>query len=142
MFNAIKIVFFVFVALALSGCKEEEAQALLANPAVVQVGVFEGCKVTYINRGYESTSFYIAKCNGDTTTVTQNGTRAQGKSRVPTRNTTIVEDTAALQEEIQAHQKQVEQLQSELKLKKDALAKLSDEEKAALGLVEDKSKKD
>ena len=142
MVKTIKISFLVGVALALGGCKEEEAQALLANPAVVQVGEFEGCKVTYINRGYESTSFYIAKCNGDTTTVTQNGTRSQGKTQVATRKTTIIEDTAALQEEIQAHQKQVEQLQSELKLKKDALAKLSDQEKAALGLVADKSKND
>lgn len=141
MFNIVKILFMGFLVFVLSGCKSDEADALLAKPSISQVGEFEGCQVSFVNRGYDSTSFYIAKCKGDTSTVTQNSTRAQGKTRVPTRNTTIVEDTAALQEEIQTHQKQVEQLQSELKVKQDALAKLSDAEKAALGLIPAKSQK-
>lgn len=125
-----------FVLGALTGCEaEEKAQALLAKPAITQVGEFEGCKVSFVNRGYESTSFYMAKCKGEAATITQNSTHMQGKVRVSDRTTTIVESTESLKEELLEQQKKVEQIQAELKVKQDALSKLTDKEKDALGLV-------
>ena len=42
----------------LSGC-DEEKKALFANPAIVDVGEYDGCSVKYVNRGWDLQSFYI-----------------------------------------------------------------------------------
>ena len=34
------------------------------------IGTFDGCTVKYIWNGGKSNSFYIAKCKGDSTTIT------------------------------------------------------------------------
>ena len=48
----------------------EKNKQLLQNPEIVQIGIFEGCNVSYVNRGNQVNSFYIAKCNNTETRTT------------------------------------------------------------------------
>ena len=59
------------VVFLLTGCAEsEEAKRLAKDPELVDIGVFEGCTVKYVNRYYESRSFYLARC-GETVATTR-----------------------------------------------------------------------
>lgn len=59
------------VVFLLTGCAEsEEAKRLAKDPKLVDIGVFEGCTVKYVNRYYESKSFYLARC-GETVAATR-----------------------------------------------------------------------
>ena len=107
----------------LTGCNNEEAQAKLNNPQTINIGEFDGCEVKFVDRGYESNSFYIAKC-GNTTTTTRHWRETRGKSQVNRSSTVITQEIESLQEE----KKKVEMTEK-------AMSKLSDEEKKALGLI-------
>ena len=48
----------------------EKNKQLLQKPEIVQIGTFNGCNVSYVNRGYQVNSFYIAKCNNAETRTT------------------------------------------------------------------------
>ena len=48
----------------------EKNKQLLQKPEIVQIGIFDGCNVSYVNRGYQVNSFYIAKCNNTETRTT------------------------------------------------------------------------
>lgn len=104
--------------LFLSGC-DEEKKALFANPSILDVGEYDGCSVKYVNRGWDSQSFYIARC-GNTTTTTNNAMVKSGKYTVLRRRTAITME----EQEIAAR----------LKTKQEALNKLTTEERTALGL--------
>lgn len=48
----------------------EKANKLFKQPEITQIGTFDGCNVSYVNRGNQSVSFYIAKCNNTETRTT------------------------------------------------------------------------
>ena len=107
----------------LLGCgAEEDRKAKFANPSVQDVGVFDGCEVKYVNRGYQDQSFYIARCN-DTTTTTRNRWEKHGKTSTFQRETAITQELEKKQAEV-----------DELKQKAEALSKLSPADKRALGV--------
>ena len=113
------------IVFLLSGCggrTREQAQAMITNPDVNFVGVYDGCEVKFIDRGYHDQSFFIAKC-GDTTTLTRNYTEKQGKSTVNRRSTVITQEIEKLEAE-----------KSAVIAKERALSKLTIEEKKALGV--------
>lgn len=112
-------------AIALSACSsrtDEQAKAMLSNPDINNVGTFDGCEVKYVDRGYNSYSFYIARC-GNTTTATRNYTEQQGKTTVNRRSTVITQEIEKLEAEKAA-----------AVAKEKALEKLSPEEKKLLGI--------
>ena len=39
----------------------EKNKQLLQKPEIVQIGIFNGCNVSYVNRGYQVNSFYVDK---------------------------------------------------------------------------------
>jgi major membrane immunogen (membrane-anchored lipoprotein) len=109
----------------LTGCgsrTDEQAKAMLTNPDIVNVGTYDGCEVKFIDRGYQTQSFYLAKCN-NTTTVTHNWMQQNGKSTTFRRSTVITQEIEKLQAEKTAAE-----------TKEKALEKLSAEERAALGI--------
>jgi hypothetical protein len=106
----------------LTGCNEKE-DSLRAAPETSAIGTFDGCEVSFVNRGYNELSFYMAKCPGNSTTTTQNYRVKSGKSTVFKRSTVIAQEIEALQ---------VEKNESESKEK--ALEKLSPAERKTLGL--------
>ena len=133
------VIFFAIFTLLLTGCGDRDrADALLAKPETQLIGEFEGCQVSFVNRGYDSTSFYMAKCPGEATTTTKNSFHMSGKVRVSDRSTAIVQSTQDLQADLAAQKKKVEELEAQLQLKTQALSKLTDKEKAALGLEPEK----
>jgi uncharacterized protein YcfL len=119
-----KVIFGV-IALMLVGCGErtaEQANAMISNPDINFVGVYDGCEVKFVDRGYQIKSFYIAKC-GNTNTVTQNHNEQSGKTTVFRRSTVITQEIEKLQAE-----------KAVAETKEKALAKLSNEEKSLLGV--------
>ena len=48
----------------------EKNKQLLQKPEIVTIGIFGGCNVSYVNRGNQVNSFYIAKCNNTETRTT------------------------------------------------------------------------
>jgi uncharacterized lipoprotein YehR (DUF1307 family) len=101
----------------LAGCGDDAAQqAKLTNPDITKLGTFDGCEVKYVDRGYESNSFYMAKCGN---TVTQSSLFQSGK--IQERMTSITQQMDALTAEKQA-----------LATREEALNKLTPEERAAL----------
>ena len=107
----------------LAGCRsDEEAKAMLAKPDVIDVGTFEGCEVKFVDRGYQNSSFYLAKC-GSTATLTRNWTQQNGKSSTFRRSTVITQEIEKLQAEKAAAE-----------VKEKALDKLSADERTALGI--------
>ena len=63
---------FVILLMILFNAKHtsEKNKQLLKKPEIVQIGIFEGCSVAYVNRGNQVNSFYIAKCNNTETRTT------------------------------------------------------------------------
>jgi hypothetical protein len=115
----------ILTAVLLVGCggrTDEEAKGLLSAPAVNFVGVYEGCEVKYVDRGYQTKSFYIAKC-GNTTTATRNYNEQSGKTTVFRSSTVITQELEKLQAEKAAAE-----------TKERALEKLTPTERAALGI--------
>ena len=107
--------------IAMVGCNEE-SKRLLKSPAISDIGVFDGCQVKFIDRGNESRSFYIARCES-THTTTNNYTENVGKYPVIRHKMAIA--------------KEIESLEAEKVvaiLKEGAMAKLTPEEKILLGL--------
>lgn len=105
----------------LSGCQEKE-KALLAKPKTYNIGEYDGCDVKFVDRGYHTLSFYIARC-GATVTTTNNYTVSAGKSQVSKRNTVITQEIEKLQAE-----------KAELDAKAVALEKLTPAERKSLGI--------
>jgi major membrane immunogen (membrane-anchored lipoprotein) len=109
----------------LTGCggrTDEQAKEMLTNPDINFVGVYEGCEVKYVDRGYQAKSFYIAKC-GNTTTATRNYNEQSGKSTIFRQSTVITQEIEKLQAE-----------KSAAETKERALEKLTPTERAALGI--------
>jgi hypothetical protein len=117
-----KVILAVCVGVLLTGCNEKE-DALRANPEVANIGTFDGCEVSFVNRGYNELNFYMAKCPGNSTTTTRNFRVQSGKSTVFKRSTAIVQEIDALMSE-----------KIELEAREAALAKLSPAERTALGI--------
>jgi len=109
------------VCLALAGC-EEDKKLLMANPEVIDVGEYAGCKVQFVDRGYATRSFFIARC-GETTTTTNNAMVQSGKTQILQRRTTIETKIKELEDE-----------KSALSSRESALNKLTPEEAKALGI--------
>ena len=125
MKNIVKLSMLFATALGLVACggrTDEQAKAMLSDPAINNVGTFDGCEVKFIDRGYHNFSFYIAKC-GNTTTTTRNYTEQSGKTTVNRRSTVIAQEIQKLETEKAAAVS-----------KERALEKLSPEEKALLGV--------
>ena len=114
----------VLAVLSLTACgrTDEEARALLAKPAVSDAIMVDGCEVKFVDRGYQNHSFYLAKC-GNTNTLTRNYEEQSGKTRVFRRSTVITQEIEQLQKE-----------KADVETKEQALAKLSAEERKALGI--------
>ena len=110
-------------AVMLLGCEEtDRAKALNANPVVVDIGTFDGCSVKFVNRGWKDDSFYIARCD-TTVTQTRHWDERQGKTTVHRQSTMITKEIEKLQAEKAAAE-----------TKEKAIAKLTPEERTALGL--------
>lgn len=84
-----KKIAFMVGCLFLVGCNEEQ-DALYKQPVVQNVGQYDGCDVKFVNRGYQSVSFFIAKCGGTVTTTTNYHVQS-GKTSTFYRNTTIID---------------------------------------------------
>jgi tRNA U55 pseudouridine synthase TruB len=130
---------------ALSGCTEEsrarmeaeraaeqaKIEAKQKNPEIRVIGIYDGCEVKYVDRYYASDSFYLARCGNTSTTTT--------KVRVGK----VTQNRAAILQEIDELDKQREKLKAEaqsLEKREAALAKLTPDEQAALGIEVDKKK--
>ncbi len=107
------------IALALVGCKQEE---LRANPAIVSIGHFKGCDVSYVDRGYRHESFYIATCENSVVTTGETG----GKNSTPMVN---IQNLSGLTQE---EKDMIERNRNVAR--QSALSKLTPEEKAVLGV--------
>lgn len=128
--------------LALAGCSSKEREAEYAaeqakierqqkNPEIKVIGVYDGCEVKYVDRYYSQDSFYIARC-GQTTTTTSNvrvGKTQQNRMAITQQLETISAQREKLKTELEALDK-----------REAALAKLTPEERAALGIEDDKKK--
>ena len=72
--SATIVSYFLFVVLLMVAFNTkhnfEKNKQLLQKPEIVQIGTFDGCNVSYVNRGYQVNSFYIAKCNNTETRTT------------------------------------------------------------------------
>lgn len=108
--------------LFLFGCNEKE-EALLASPKVTSIGEFEGCDVKFVNRGYETRSFYLAHCDAPSSTVSDIYSYQQGKvTKYATKLSSVTKEVECDEE----CQKQ--------KLIASALKKLSKQEREILGI--------
>ena len=112
----------IAVSALLTGCNEKE-DALRVAPETSSVGTFDGCEVSFVNRGYNDLSFYMAKCPGNSTTTTRNFSVQSGKARVFKRSTVIAQEIETLMAE-----------KIEIEAREAALAKLSPTERTALGI--------
>ena len=117
-----KVMLAICVGVLLTGCNEEKT-ALLASPKTESVGTFDGCEVSFVNRGWSEASFYMAKCPGNSATTTRNYTVKSGKATVFKRSTVIAQEIESLQAE-----------KAESEAREAALAKLTPAEKSALGI--------
>lgn len=118
----IKIMLTCASALALIGCVDDEQAKLYANPAVNEIGVFQDCAVSFVNRGHVLRSFYIAKCPGTSTTITAGIQVQSGKSSTLRTSFSITQEIEKLTKERDA-----------ATAKEQALQKLTDTEKTLLG---------
>ncbi len=109
--------------LLLAGCNEE-ADAKKANPVIKEVGMIDGCRVIFVDRGYVTESFYMARCETGTSTII--GRAQNGKTTIPQTVISVAEENAKIAE--------LDAARKLSQTKVDALNKLSDAEKAALGI--------
>jgi len=119
----LKIAAVLTIILAIAGCDDGVIAAKKMNPVITNIGDFDGCNVKYVDRGYTSDSFFMAKC-GDT--VTQSNTYQSGKTSQ--RMMTITQKINDLTAERAA-------LVKEEEAKQAALAKLSVQDQTALGII-------
>jgi len=108
----------IVLALMLTACGDPDPNAPKPMLAIKRVHQIDGCEVKWIDNPYGA-NFYIARC-GDT--VTNTWQRQNGKSQV-TEATINVNSEAELRKRL-----------LEIEARNKALAKLSAEEKKALGL--------
>lgn len=113
-----KLIFIAIVTLMV-GC-DSTPDPKMTNPVVIDIGTFDDCRVKYIDRGELYNNFYLAKC-GNTTTSTQ--IYSIGKS---TAVKTVIVDESSIED--------LENKLATLKRKEAALAKLSEEDKVAIGI--------
>lgn len=129
----------VVVAAGLAGCSSPEEQAraaeLMRNPEVTVAGTFDGCEVKFVNRYYRDQSFYLARC-GATSAITQQYMESQGKSSVSRTRVTITQELAELDKRREALKAESDAAEK----REAAIAKLSPEERTALGLVSEAKK--
>ena len=107
------------VLVSISGCKQEE---LRANPAIIPIGNFKGCDVSYVDRGYRQDSFYIADCETAIATTGETG----GKNSTHVAN---IQNISGLSQE---EKDMIERNRSVVR--QSALSKLTPEEKTVLGV--------
>jgi len=111
--------------------RNEIAKQKLINPVIAEVATnIEGCKVSYVDRGQDTNSFYLAKCEGASATTTQNYLYHYGKGNTIAKRRTTIELSA----EIDSLTKERE----ETKKLESALSKLSEDDKEILGLIKKK----
>lgn len=110
--------FVILLALMLTACGDPDPNAPKPMLAVKKVHNIDGCEVKWIDNPY-GPNFYIARC-GDT--VTNTWQRQSGKTQI-TEATINVNSEAELRKRL-----------AEIEARNKALAKLSAEEKKALGL--------
>ena len=110
--------FVILLALMLTACSDPDPNAPKPVPTVKKTLTVDGCEVKYVDNPY-GPNFYIARCGN---TVTNTWQRQSGKSSV-TEATVNVDTEAELRKKL-----------AEIEAKNKALAKLSAEEKKALGL--------
>ncbi len=107
------------IAIALAGCEAEERKV---SPVVVPIGHFNGCDVSYVDRGYAHLSFYIATCETAVATTGQSG----GKNSRPVAN--IQNISGLTQEEKDLIER------NRTAARQSALNKLTPEEQSVLGV--------
>ena len=95
----------------------------ISSPPITKLGTFEGCEVVFVDRYYANQSFYMAKCPGNSTTVTNNYTEQVGKTSQTRTRTSIVQEIEGLKKELAVSE-----------IKEQALKKLSPEEIKVLNL--------
>jgi len=110
--------FVILLALMLTACGDPDPNAPKPMLAIKRVHHIDGCEVKWIDNPYGA-NFYIARCGE---TVTNTWQRQNGKSQV-TEATINVNSEAELRKRL-----------AEIEARNKALAKLSAEEKKALGL--------
>ena len=107
--------------------RNAEIQNLLDNGEGQSVGTFDGCEVKYINRYYRDKSFYIARCaSGTASTTTSLHTEKHGKYRHTRQGMAIRVDEPGA--------KDAAQPLKDPAAREKALSKLTDADRAALGL--------
>jgi len=110
--------FVIALALLLTACGESDPNAPKPMLAVKKVHQIDGCEVKWIENPYGA-NFYIARCGE---TVTNTWQRQSGKTKI-TEATINVNSEQELRKRL-----------AEIEARNKALAKLSAEEKKALGL--------
>jgi hypothetical protein len=111
---------FAITLFCLAACGSDDPnRPSVSNPKTGVIGTFDGCEVSYVNRGYRDNSFYLAKCPAASGTLS--GLYRSGKSTYPTQTITIQDAEATLK--AQAEEK-----------RNNALAKLTPEERQLLGV--------
>lgn len=117
----------IFGCIALVGCSsKEEIAEKQKNPEITNLGVFNECEVSYVDRYYDSQSFFMAKCPSNSTTITNKYTVQSGKTQTSRTRTTIIQEIGDLQKELNDV--------SQKELKEKALSKLTPEEIEAIKL--------
>jgi hypothetical protein len=111
----------MLLLLLVTGCDKLD-HTLLTEPKIEQIGTFDGCDVVFVDRGYDKASFFMAKC-GNTSTITNNQTLFSDTSQFSKRSTVITQTIEKLQKE-----------KAEALAREAVLSKLSDAEKAAIGI--------
>jgi uncharacterized lipoprotein YehR (DUF1307 family) len=114
----VRFLIVMIVSLSLLACGDPDPNAPKPVPTVKKTLTVDGCEVKYVDNPY-GPNFYIARC-GDT--VTNTWQRQSGKSSI-TEATVNVNSEAELRKRL-----------AEIEAKNKALAKLSADEKKALGL--------
>jgi hypothetical protein len=108
----------------------EKMTRLKNTPEVSEVGVFEGCRVSFVDRGQASDSFFLAKCPTDSATTTKNWeTHGVRGGKTEYRETTVMRSLT------EAEQKAFDENEKKMKIQKlkdSARSKLTSEELNAL----------
>lgn len=117
----------VSCSVLMTGCKSAaDLKAIdekISSPPITKLGNFDGCEVVFVDRHYASQSFFMAKCPGNSTTLTNNYTEQVGKTSQNRTRTSIVQEIEGLKKELAVNE-----------VKEQAMKKLSLEEIKALNL--------
>lgn len=117
------------ISALLTGCTSEADVAhlkkLKTEPEITKIGTYDDCEVKYVNRGDRDNSFFLAKCD-NTQTITQQYSVSSGKSSVQQTRVSITQQIKQLQGQAEV-----------LRLRDEALLKLTPAERKVLGIPEE-----